>query len=89
MLVNEGSSNILNLIEKCEVSADSVAHAAAHSVLTQVDGRCAPHLASLHPYKTPFVLCTNFSGTEKVKRCAFYVPPTNLGRYSNFWGQLF
>ncbi len=23
---------------------------------SQVDGRCAPHLASLHPYKTPFVL---------------------------------
>ncbi len=29
-------------------------------VITQVDGRCALHLASLHPYKTPFVLTSGF-----------------------------
>ncbi len=27
---------------------------------SQVDGRCALHLASLHPYKTPFVLTSGF-----------------------------
>ncbi len=26
----------------------------------QVNGRCALHLASLHPYKTPFVLTSGF-----------------------------
>ncbi len=56
---------------------------------TQVDGRCAPHLIPLHPYKTPFVLILSFlrctqsalwkcsSGSKKVnfKCCTSYVPP--------------
>ncbi len=28
--------------------------------VSQVSGRCAPHLASLHPYKSPFVLIPGF-----------------------------
>ncbi len=31
-----------------------------YPVTAQVDGRCTPHLASLHPYQTPFVLIPGF-----------------------------
>ncbi len=64
---------------------------------TQVDGRCAPHLASLLQVQTrchsgskqaqnKCVLrkCSSSSKEVHFKRCAYYVPPTDLGMSQSY-----
>ncbi len=64
-LLNSSSSSYISKIRwTCPASLANLAFVKSpeflKSVESQVDGRCAPRLASLHPYQTPFVLIPGF-----------------------------
>ena len=49
-------------------------HVCIHKEASQVDGRCAPHLTSLHSYKTPFILIPGFLRCTQSAQVCTYEP---------------
>ncbi len=53
-----------------------------HIVPSQVDGRCAPLLTSLHPYKTPFALIPGFQRNSILSTVLLMYPPPTCDSWS-------